>query len=213
MDHSQIRQHRRRNGLQTLLLVTGMALLCAAVAWMLGGMPFAVAAVFAVGVGYLFNPALSPAVLVRLYGAREVGSREAPELIQLATRAQVALLEMALFGHAAADQDAVYASLDRIPHKEGADPAGARHLDPLDVRRQLAIHPLPVCRRKEAVLALKDDDPGDPGFAHAVYLFYLTKDAPLVEASGDIAHPATTPRSRLVSHRTRLDLGAAPQSS
>jgi len=83
MQHVALRQHQFRNALQSLLLVLAMALLFGYLAWSLGGVPLAVAAVGAVAVAYLANPAVSPQWVLRLYRGRSLGQSEAPELYAL----------------------------------------------------------------------------------------------------------------------------------
>ena len=64
-------------------------------------------------------------------------------------------------------EDPIDTALYGIEHKQRADPAAARHLDQLDVCRQLGIHPPLIGWRKEGVLALKDDDAWRPSVFHS----------------------------------------------
>jgi heat shock protein HtpX len=72
--------HKLRNGLQTAGLVAVLALLCAYLAWFLGGMDFVWGALTGVAVLYLGNPAASPRLVMSLYRGRPLAYEEAPRL-------------------------------------------------------------------------------------------------------------------------------------
>lgn len=74
------RRHKRRNRVQSALLLGGMAALLAACGWSLAGAGGVLWAFFAGGAGLLFAPRLSPEIALRLYGARPIHPAEMPEL-------------------------------------------------------------------------------------------------------------------------------------
>ncbi len=80
MDTETFRQHRLLNVLQSALLLAGMAGLLALLGWLLGGQDGVVWALVTAAALMLFSPGLSPAFTLRLYGARRLHPREAPEL-------------------------------------------------------------------------------------------------------------------------------------
>lgn len=85
MNEDAALDHRLRNGLHSLLLLAGMGLLLLLLGYLLWG---GVGAVMAVLVGFglvLFGPRVNPAMVLRLYRARPLGSYELVGLQQLLT--------------------------------------------------------------------------------------------------------------------------------
>lgn len=91
MDPRLWQQHARSNRLQSLLLLVSMGGFTALVGWLLWGRDGLVAVLVSVTLLLLFNPALSPRLLMRMYGARPLDRATAPELVaaveELARRA------------------------------------------------------------------------------------------------------------------------------
>ncbi len=80
MTPSRIAAHKLRNTLQSILLVGVMSALCAYLAWVLGGETMAWLALAMVLVGYVFSPALSPALVMRMFNAEPLPPDAAPRL-------------------------------------------------------------------------------------------------------------------------------------
>jgi len=80
MNPDRYYDQRLRNLLQSTLLLGAMALLCGWLARLVGGDGFMWLALGLLAAGYLFNPQLSPWLLLRLYGARPIDPRAAPQL-------------------------------------------------------------------------------------------------------------------------------------
>jgi heat shock protein HtpX len=78
MGHLQIFTHRLTNALQSALLVGGLMALLGAVGWLIGGGGYALMAVGVVLLLYLLNPAVSPALVMRLYRAQRLDPHSAP---------------------------------------------------------------------------------------------------------------------------------------
>lgn len=72
--------HKLRNNLQTMALVGTLGLLCAYLAWFIGGPLFALGATVGVILLYALNPAVSPRLVMALYQARPVAYAEAPRI-------------------------------------------------------------------------------------------------------------------------------------
>ena len=91
MEHPELQRQKARNLIQSMLLVVTMSLFCGYLAWLVGGPGLALFTLALVILGYQFNPALSPHLILRLYRGRPLTPREAPELYrvleQLAHRA------------------------------------------------------------------------------------------------------------------------------
>lgn len=83
MDNGLFLRHRIRNLFQTLLLIAGLGLLLGYLAWVIGGMPFAMAAFAVVLFTYAFNPILSPRLVLRLFRGRELHYEDAPRLYMI----------------------------------------------------------------------------------------------------------------------------------
>ncbi len=83
MDPLSIARHRWVNALQTALLVLGLMVLLGAVGWLVGGPGYALMAIAVVVVLYLFNPAMSPALVMRLYRAQRLDARTARVPVQI----------------------------------------------------------------------------------------------------------------------------------
>ena len=80
MDEKELLQQRLINALQSLLILGGMVVLFALVGWLLGG---AEVMLWTAGVGLfvlLLGPRFSPALMLRLEGARPLTSADAPQL-------------------------------------------------------------------------------------------------------------------------------------
>lgn len=77
VDSLSIIRHRWSNALQTALLVLGLMCLLGVVGWLVGGPGYALMAIVVVILLYLFNPALSPALVMHLYRARRLDEHSA----------------------------------------------------------------------------------------------------------------------------------------
>lgn len=83
LDANALRVHRARNTFHSLLLVGGLGLLTAVSAWLIwGGMGVAITLV-AIGLIYAFAPRVPPALIMRVYRAREIDPRGGGQLIQI----------------------------------------------------------------------------------------------------------------------------------
>ncbi len=80
MDQTRWLRHKLRNASQTLLLVGAMAGLLGALGWLLGGAGLALTALIVVGLLYIFNPFVSPRLILNMYQARPISYSEAPRL-------------------------------------------------------------------------------------------------------------------------------------
>lgn len=91
LNHHQLRQHRLRNSLQSLLLILALGGLCAWLAWFIGGGPLALFTAIFIMFSYRLNPIASPQMAIRLFRGQPLTPAQAPELYrllhQLATRA------------------------------------------------------------------------------------------------------------------------------
>lgn len=83
MNESVRRRHRLSNGVQSLMLVVGMATLLGTLGWIVAGGTGMLWAISGGVVLVLLSPRLSPRLLVRRYRARLLEPNEAPELFQL----------------------------------------------------------------------------------------------------------------------------------
>ncbi|WP_018955070.1 zinc metalloprotease HtpX [Thioalkalivibrio sulfidiphilus] len=83
MDPLSFARHRWANALQTALMVLGLMALLGAVGWLVGGPGYALMAIAVVVVLYLFNPAMSPALVMRLYRAQRLDARTARVPVQI----------------------------------------------------------------------------------------------------------------------------------
>jgi heat shock protein HtpX len=83
MNTHSIRTRKRENLQQTVLLLGAMALAVTAMGWFLAGWSGIVWSLFAGFAGIVLTPRLSPKVLLRLRGAAELQSWQAPELISI----------------------------------------------------------------------------------------------------------------------------------
>ncbi len=83
MDAERLQEHKLRNGLQSLLLIAGLGLLCAYPAWLLAGPLGAWLALGLVAFGYVFNPVASPALVMRLYHGEVIHPSAAPRLYRI----------------------------------------------------------------------------------------------------------------------------------
>jgi len=80
MDRQRLRRHRINNVLQSILLLGGILAVFGVVAWAIGGATIMIWVLIGSALGLVFGPKLSPALIVRLYGAREIVPAAAPEL-------------------------------------------------------------------------------------------------------------------------------------
>lgn len=76
-------QHAWRNRLQSLVLLAAMALFLALLGQLLWGISGLVMLLIVGVMMVWFNPALSPRLVIRMYGARALGPRQAPVLWQV----------------------------------------------------------------------------------------------------------------------------------
>jgi heat shock protein HtpX len=83
MNHIQLRQHRFRNSLQTLLLMLALGGLCAWLAWFIGGIPLALFTTIFILFSYRLNPIASPQMAIRLFRGQPLTPAQAPELYRL----------------------------------------------------------------------------------------------------------------------------------
>ena len=86
LDERARRRHKRRNRIQSTLLLTGMAALLSACGWTLAGEEGVLWALVAGGASLLLAPQLSPAIALRLYGARPIHPAELPAVFDLLAR-------------------------------------------------------------------------------------------------------------------------------
>lgn len=96
-DSETERRHRRRNLIQSVLLLGGMVALLSACGWIVAGGEGVAWAVLAGGLSLVFSPRVSPGLVLRLYRARPLARWELPEL------------------HALLDEIAAAAGLPRAP--------------------------------------------------------------------------------------------------
>lgn len=82
-NHAEEHRHRWRNRVQTVMLLAGMAAVLAACGWTIAGPDGVVWVVVGGGLGLLFAPTLSPALLLRLYRAQPVAAWQWPEIYQV----------------------------------------------------------------------------------------------------------------------------------
>ncbi|MCG6861785.1 MAG: zinc metalloprotease HtpX [Chromatiaceae bacterium] len=80
MNRERLLAHKFRNNLQSTILVLMLSFLCAYLAGLIGGAPFAWAAMIGVVVLYFTNPAVSPRLVMNLYRGRPLVPDEAPRL-------------------------------------------------------------------------------------------------------------------------------------
>ncbi|PVV08871.1 MAG: hypothetical protein B6D77_11030 [gamma proteobacterium symbiont of Ctena orbiculata] len=83
MQRAIYQQHKVKNSLQSLLLITSLGGLCAWLAWFLGGLPMAVAMALVIVISYQINPVASPEWAMRLFRARRLAPSQAPDLYRL----------------------------------------------------------------------------------------------------------------------------------
>ena len=86
LDERARRRHKPRNRIQSTLLLTGMAALLSACGWTLAGEEGVLWALVAGGASLLLAPQLSPAIALRLYGARPIHPAELPAVFDLLAR-------------------------------------------------------------------------------------------------------------------------------
>jgi heat shock protein HtpX len=83
MNAVQLRAHRRDNHLQSIILILGIALIMGVVGYVLGGRTGVWLALVFSAVSALVSPAISPRMILRMYQARPLEPRHAPELYSL----------------------------------------------------------------------------------------------------------------------------------
>ena len=83
MKRAAWQRQRLLNRLHTVLLVAAMALLLGTIGALVGGLPMALGAVAGVLLLYLFNPAISPRLVMALYRARAIHPDESPQLYRI----------------------------------------------------------------------------------------------------------------------------------
>jgi len=81
MDSVRWQQHALANRIQSLLLLVLMGGFAALVGWLLWGPDGLLSVLVSVTLLLLFNPALSPRLLMRMYGARRLTATGAPQLV------------------------------------------------------------------------------------------------------------------------------------
>jgi heat shock protein HtpX len=94
MNKSKWIRSRTITAVQSLALVVSLAAILGIMGFLLGGRTFAVAAIGAVVLLYILNPVVSPLWIMKMYRARQLGYRDAPQLYQtlkiLSERAELA---------------------------------------------------------------------------------------------------------------------------
>jgi heat shock protein HtpX len=80
MDRDRLETHKLRNLLQQAALLALLALLLGYLAWVVGGAPFVWGTLMGVGVLFFVNPVASPRLVLGMYGARELSTRDTPGL-------------------------------------------------------------------------------------------------------------------------------------
>ena len=80
MDQPRLLRQKLRNLAQSLILVCAMALLCGYLAWLIGGVTFAITALVLVMSGYLFVPMVSQRLVEHLYRGQQIPAIAAPRL-------------------------------------------------------------------------------------------------------------------------------------
>ena len=83
MNAEQLRAHRRDNHLQSIILILGIALIMCMVGYVFGGRWGVWTALVVAIVSVLVSPAISPRMILRMYEARPLEPRHAPELYAL----------------------------------------------------------------------------------------------------------------------------------
>ncbi len=79
-------QHAWRNRLQSLALLAAMAGFLALLGWLLWGEAGIVMLLVLGAIGVLFNPTISPRLVMRLYGAAQLGPNQAPAIFSALSR-------------------------------------------------------------------------------------------------------------------------------
>ncbi|PWC75976.1 zinc metalloprotease HtpX [Azospirillum sp. TSH64] len=80
LNEQELRRHRLRNVVQSILLVGGLTLLAAAIGWLLFGPAGILWVIILIAMALAFSPTISPQVILRLYGARRLRRSELPEV-------------------------------------------------------------------------------------------------------------------------------------
>jgi heat shock protein HtpX len=83
LDTATWRHHRLRNAAQSLLLLLAMAGILGALGWVVAGGAGIAWALAGGVVLVVFNTGISPRVILRMYGARRLARRDAPELLDV----------------------------------------------------------------------------------------------------------------------------------
>ena len=80
MNDVQLLRLKLISGFQTVMLVLSMGLLLGLLGWFIGGTLLAMAAMSGVILLYVFNPIISPHLVMKMYRARPLSYHEAPRL-------------------------------------------------------------------------------------------------------------------------------------
>ncbi|MBP2309986.1 M48 family metalloprotease [Azospirillum melinis] len=80
LNEQELRRHKLRNVVQSILLVGGLTLLAAAIGWLLLGPAGILWVIILIGMAVAFSPSISPQVILGLYGARRLRRSELPEV-------------------------------------------------------------------------------------------------------------------------------------
>ncbi len=83
LDAEEQRRHKRRNMVQSALILGGMALLVAICGWILFGPLGLVGVVVAVTVALLFGSKLSSTMVLRMYKAQPLSPEQLPEVFRI----------------------------------------------------------------------------------------------------------------------------------
>ncbi len=83
LDAEEQRRHKRRNMVQSALILGGMALLVAICGWILFGPLGLIGVAVAVTVALLFGSKLSSAMVLRMYKAQPLSPRQLPEVFRI----------------------------------------------------------------------------------------------------------------------------------
>jgi hypothetical protein len=96
LDESERRRHKIRNVLHSILLLGGIIVLLELCGWALFGPDGLVGMALGAALAFAFSPRISPRLVLRMYGARQVGPQDLPEVRHvLAAFAERAGLERA----------------------------------------------------------------------------------------------------------------------
>lgn len=83
LDAAMLTRHRRRNLVQTLLIVAGMVGLLSLIGWLVAGEVGVMMALGGGAASLAFSPRLSPGLVLRLYRARPLAAEQVPALYEV----------------------------------------------------------------------------------------------------------------------------------